>query len=157
MTEFEACNQAPDNSRDVVESKSSITRRNLLKTFAATAASFGLVGLASSAEAASKKYKVCATKDVKIGGGSIFRVSSANGLMVLITQPSKGTFRAFNPACTHEGFPLNQIEGKNLLCTRHSALFDMNTGNVARGPARTPLKKYVLTKEGSNLFITITS
>jgi nitrite reductase/ring-hydroxylating ferredoxin subunit len=75
--------------------------------------------------------------------------------MVLITQPKKDEFRAFNPACTHNGFQVDKIQGKNISCPVHGALFDTTTGAVQRGPARSPLQKYTLTKEGTSLYVTL--
>ena len=75
--------------------------------------------------------------------------------MVLITQPKKGVFRAFDQRCTHDGFAVNSIDGKNLLCQAHGALFDMNSGAVQRGPARRPLTKYTVTVEKNSVYVTI--
>ncbi len=147
--------QCPSSrSTEVEESKLSLTRRNLFSSIAIAAGALGLSGVSSSAQAASKKYKVCATKDIKVGGGSIFRISSAN-IMVLVTQPKKDEFRAFNPACTHRGFQISQIQGKNMVCPIHGAMFDTTTGAVQRGPAQIPLKKYTLTVENKALYVTL--
>jgi len=143
-------------STEVEESKRSLSRRNFFAGFALAATSLGLTGIASSAEAASKKYKVCATKDIKVGGGSIFFISSAN-MMVLITQPKKDVFRAFNPACTHAGTQVSKIEGTNIRCTSHNALFDLNSGKVTRGPAGLPLQKYTLTVDKKTVYVTLTN
>ena len=142
-------------STEVEQTKLSLTRRNFFAGFAVAATSLGLTGIASSAEAASKKYKVCATKDVKVGGGSIFYIASGN-MMVLITQPKKEVFRAFNPACTHLGTQVRKIEGTNIRCTSHGALFDTNSGAVKRGPATVALQKYTLSVESKNIYVTLT-
>ena len=134
-----------------------LSRRNFFAGVALAASTLGLSTLASSAQAASKKYKVCATKDIKVGGGSIFKISAAGGKQVLITQPKSGVFRAFNPACTHEGFPIGSISGTNMICKRHGATFDTSTGRATRGPANIPLEKYTLTVENKNIFITLSS
>ncbi len=137
---------------EVSQSKLSLTRRNFLTAFATAAGSIGLTGIAESADAATKRYKVCSTKDVKVGSGVMFLVKAPN-IMVLITQPKAGTFRAFNPACTHEGFQLNGVQGKNLVCPVHGAQFDMTTGGVKRGPAQKALSQYKLTKIGTAIYI----
>jgi nitrite reductase/ring-hydroxylating ferredoxin subunit len=139
------------------QSFAGISRRNFLSTFAIAAASLGLTSIAQSAQAASKKYKVCATKDVKVGGASSFRVASAKNMMVLITQPKKGIFRAFDQRCTHDGYAVNSIEGKNLICQAHGALFDMDSGSVRRGPARRSLTKYTVSVEKNFVYVTIKS
>lgn len=142
-------------STEVEETNLSLSRRNFFAVFAAAATSLGLTGIASSAEAASKKYKVCATKDVKVGGGSIFYIASGN-MMVLITQPKKDVFRAFNPACTHLGTQVKDIVGKNVRCPSHGALFDISTGAAKKLPAELPLQKYTLTVDKKVIYVTLT-
>lgn len=143
-----------NNVIQVSEGAFGASRRNFLKTVAVTAASLGMTGLASTAQAATKKYKVCATKDVKVGGASRFQINTSTGaIMVLITQPKAGTFRAFNAACTHMGSILGFLQGTNIVCPAHGASFDMNTGSVTRPPAQMPLTKYTITKTGTTLYI----
>ncbi len=152
MSEHE-CNPSAKEAKETL----GLSRRNFFAGVALAASTLGLSTLASSAQAASKKYKVCSIKDIKIGGGSIFKIAGAGGLQVLITQPKSGVFRAFNPACTHEGFRLGSISGTNIICPVHRATFDTNTGRATRGPARQPLTKYTLTVENKNIFVTIRS
>ncbi len=149
-----SCNS---NAREATKETLGLSRRNFFSGIAIAAGSLGLTTIASSAEAASKKYKVCATNAIKVGGGSIFKLSAAGGIQILITQPKSGVFRAFNPACTHQGFRLNSISGTNIICPIHRAQFDTTTGNVTRGPAQIPLQKYTLTVENKNLFVTLNS
>ncbi len=144
------------NAREAKETLG-LTRRNFFAGVALAASTLGLSNLASSAQAASKKYKVCATKDIKVGGGSIFKIAAAGGLQILITQPKSGVFRAFNPACTHEGYRIGSISGTNIICKKHGATFDTSTGKATRGPANIPLQKYTLTVESKNIFVTLSS
>ena len=137
---------------EVTEGKLALSRRNFFAGIAVAAGSIGLTGIAESADAATKRYKVCSTKDVKVGSAVMFLVKSAN-IMVLIPQPKSGIFRAFNPSCTHEGFQIDGVQGKNLVCPMHQAQFDMATGAVKRGPARKALKKYTVTKIGTTIYI----
>jgi len=139
---------------EVNESKIDLSRRKFLSAVGAAAATVGLAGLASSAEAATKKYKVCSTKDVKVGGATRFQIQALGGAMILITQPKAGVFRAFNAACTHAGIPLGTVVGKDIACSDgHNAAFNLDTGKVTRGPAQMPLKKYTVTKSGTTLYI----
>ena len=140
---------------EVSESKLALTRRNFLTGVALAAGAVGLGSVSEKAEAATKRYKVCSTKDVRVRGGAIFRVKVAKGnIMVMITQPKAGVFRAFNPACTHQGIQISALEGGNLVCNfGHGAQFDPTTGAVRRGPAQMPLASYKLTKSGTTLYI----
>ena len=155
MTETHNC--ASHGSNEPKQAKNGLSRRSFLSAIAVAAGSVGLTSLATSAEAASKKYKICATKDIKVGGASSFRIASGKNMMVLITQPKKGTFRAFDQRCTHDGYAVNSIEGKNLICQAHGALFDMDSGSVRRGPARRSLTKYTVTVEKNFVYVTIKS
>jgi len=155
MTETHNCDS--HGSNEPKQSKVDLSRRSFLSAIALAAGSIGLTSIATSAQAASKKYKVCATKDVKVGGASSFRVPAGKNMMVLITQPKKGVFRAFDQRCTHDGFAVNSIEGKNLICQAHGALFDMDSGSVRRGPARRSLTKYTVSVEKNFVYLTIKS
>ena len=156
MTEFNSC-PADGAHKEVNDSISGVSRRSFLTKIAIAAGTVGLSSIGSSALASHKKYKICSTKDIKVGGGSIFKIAGAGGLQVLITQPKSEVFRAFNPACTHEGFPIGSISGTNMICKRHGATFDTSTGKATRGPANIPLQKYTLTVENKNIFITLSS
>jgi nitrite reductase/ring-hydroxylating ferredoxin subunit len=154
MNEIHNC---PTSTADAKTQSLGLSRRNFLSSFAIVAGSIGLTSIASSAEAASKKYKVCATKDIKVSGASSFMVAAAQNRMILITQPKKGVFRAFDQKCTHAGYAVNKLEGKNLICQAHGALFDMDSGAVNRGPARTALAKYSVSVEKNFVYVTIKS
>ena len=146
------------NARPASKETLGLSRRHFFSGIAITAGSLGLTTIAASAQAASKKYKVCETKEITVGGGSIFKISAAGGTQVMITQPKAGVFRAFNPACTHLGIRLNRISGTNILCELgHGARFDTNTGNVTRGPATKPLQKYTLTVDKTTIYVTLNS
>ncbi|MEY2816230.1 MAG: hypothetical protein RJA78_806 [Actinomycetota bacterium] len=144
------------NAREAKETLG-VSRRSFFAGIALAASTLGLSTIATSAQAASKKYKVCATKDIKVGGGSIFKIAAAGGIQVLITQPKAGVFRAFNPACTHEGFRIGSISGTNVVCPVHRATFDINTGNATRGPASRPLQKYTVSVEKKTIYVKVNS
>ncbi len=142
-------------STEVEETKLSLTRRNFFAGFAVAATSLGLTGIASSADAASKKYKVCATKDIKVGGGTRFWIAGQEK-MILVTQPKKDVFRAFSANCTHNGSLEQKIVGNTIECQSHFARFDTTTGAVKRGPAVLPLQRYALTVEKKIIYVTFT-
>jgi len=49
----------------------------------------------------------------------------------------EGTYYAIDDTCTHKGGPLleGEIQGSNLTCPWHGAIFDVKTGEVLRPPA----------------------
>ncbi|MDQ4149176.1 MAG: non-heme iron oxygenase ferredoxin subunit [Actinomycetota bacterium] len=63
-----------------------------------------------------------------------------------------GEVHALDNSCTHAAGPLgdNRLhEGCKLECPWHNSIFDAQTGEVVRGPARKPLRTYrTLVKTG---------
>jgi nitrite reductase/ring-hydroxylating ferredoxin subunit len=153
---MDACQ--PRDVTEVNESALGVTRRSTLKLLAAGLASIGLSSLATPALAAAKTYKVCKTTDIKIGSAKIFAV---NGLPVVITQPKKGVFKAFNGYCTHQGAPLAAgvgavaTQGTNMFCFQHGASFNTTSGAATGGPANRPLAKITATVAGTQVSVTL--
>ncbi len=74
------------------------------------------------------------TSDIPVGGGAVF---AAQG--VVITQPSPGQFKGFDPICTHQGCPVSSVDGGTINCTCHFSKFSIEDGSVKAGPATKPL------------------
>ncbi|MEV4198777.1 Rieske (2Fe-2S) protein [Micromonospora globbae] len=74
------------------------------------------------------------TTDIPLGGG---KVLAAEG--VVITQPSPGEFKGFDPICTHQGCPVSNVDGGTINCTCHFSKFSIEDGSVKAGPATKPL------------------
>ncbi|MER7442976.1 Rieske (2Fe-2S) protein [Micromonospora avicenniae] len=74
------------------------------------------------------------TTDIPLGGG---RVLAAQG--VVITQPTAGQFKGFDPICTHQGCPVSNVDGGTINCTCHGSKFSIEDGSVKAGPATRPL------------------
>lgn len=129
-----------------------LNRRAVLAGIGAMLAGIGLVGPASAAQAAAKTYTVGKTTDVAVGSARMYTVA---GIPVLVTQPKKGTFRAFNGYCTHERVQLSGINGSNLVCNQHGATFNTTSGKVTGGPARAGLASYKVTISNKNLKISL--
>ena len=102
-----------------------INRRGLLIAFATGAAAIGLTGLGEKAANAAKTYTVCKTSAVPVRSGKTFTVG---GQKILITQPKKGTFKAFVAICTHQGAALTGANNNEIVCASHGAVFDATTG-----------------------------
>jgi Rieske Fe-S protein len=75
-----------------------------------------------------------AVADVPVDGGTI--LSDAE---VVVTQPSKGQFKAFSAVCTHQGCLVNQIADGAIVCPCHGSRFSIEDGSVLGGPAPKPL------------------
>ncbi|MEU6825901.1 Rieske (2Fe-2S) protein [Streptomyces atriruber] len=74
------------------------------------------------------------TSDIPVGGGKIFKDAE-----VVVTQPTKGQFKAFSSICTHKGCPVTGVEGGTINCPCHGSKFDITDGSVRGGPAPKPL------------------
>ena len=88
------------------------------------------------------------TSEIPVGGGKIF-----TDKQVVITQPKSGEFKAFNTACTHEGCPVTQIAGTNIVCPCHGSTFDTTTGDPTGGPAQSALAAVQITVAGDSITI----
>lgn len=73
---------------------------------------------------------------VAVGSGKIFAEQS-----VVVTQPTKGKFRAFTSTCTHMGCPVNKVEGDEIVCPCHGSRYSVTDGSVVAGPAPAALAK----------------
>jgi Rieske Fe-S protein len=73
-------------------------------------------------------------REIPVGGGKIFAAER-----VVVTQPARGTYRAFSAVCTHVGCILNQISDGTINCPCHGSKFKIANGAVVAGPAPAPL------------------
>jgi Rieske Fe-S protein len=83
-----------------------------------------------------------------VGGGKIFADSRT-----VVTQPTAGSFKAFDSTCTHQGCPVTSIVGQQIVCPCHGSAFDVATGDVVNGPATSPLAPKKVTVTGSTLTV----
>ena len=127
---------------------SCLSRRQILTGGAALAAA-AVVGSAPSAEAATATDIGPATS-VAVGKGKVFTVK---GKPLVVTQPKKGTYKAFSGSCTHQGCAVTGVVNKRIECPCHGARFDFNTGKPVAGPARLGLKSYKVTVKKGRLIV----
>ncbi|MGN0065139.1 MAG: Rieske (2Fe-2S) protein [Nocardioides sp.] len=91
---------------------------------------------------------VASTADVPVGGGVI----DANRQMV-ITQPVEGEFKAFSSICTHQGCPVGEIRGDEIVCPCHFSKFSIADGSVISGQATAPLPSIAVKVEGDEIVL----
>lgn len=84
--------------------------------------------------------------DVPVGGGTVDAE-----LKVVVTQPEKGTYRAFSAVCTHQGATLGRVEDGVVSCPLHGSEFAVTDGSVKKGPAQAPLKSYPCRVQGDSI------
>jgi Rieske Fe-S protein len=87
---------------------------------------------------------LAAVSEVPEGGGVI------KGDYV-ITQPAKGTFKAFSKVCTHQGCDVNKIDGGLISCPCHGSQFSIQDGSVKGGPAPKGLPETNVKVDGTNV------
>jgi Rieske Fe-S protein len=74
--------------------------------------------------------------EIPVGGGKIFA-----GERVVVTQPTRGTYRGFSAVCTHVGCILSTVSDGTIDCPCHGSEFKITNGAVVTGPAPAPLPK----------------
>lgn len=77
-----------------------------------------------------------AAAEIPVGGGRIFTPAR-----VVVTQPTRGQYRAFSAVCTHVGCIVNEVTGGTIDCPCHGSQFKITNGAVVTGPAPSPLPK----------------
>jgi Rieske Fe-S protein len=89
------------------------------------------------------------TSEVPVGGGVI--LENAN---YVITQPTKGTYKAFSKICTHQGCPVAAIRNGVIHCNCHGSEYSIKDGSVTNPPAPKPLAEAKTKLFQSKVYIT---
>jgi Rieske Fe-S protein len=92
--------------------------------------------------------RLVSAADVPVGGGTV--VESAQ---VVVTQPSEGEFRAFSAVCPHQGCLVTAVDDGAIACPCHGSRFDISSGEVLAGPARTGLEERTVTLDGDGISV----
>lgn len=70
-----------------------------------------------------------------------------------VIRNGDSSYSAFNRRCTHAGCTVNWQGNQNkFVCPCHNSQFDAN-GQVAQGPARSPLQSYSVQVQGDQIFV----
>jgi 3-phenylpropionate/trans-cinnamate dioxygenase ferredoxin subunit len=96
---------------------------------------------------------IAKTNDVAPGTVQVFEV---NGTRIALCNVD-GSFYAIDDVCTHDGGPLDQgeLEGDQIECPRHGALFDVKTGKALTLPAVLPVRTYPVEVEGDDVKVSV--
>jgi nitrite reductase/ring-hydroxylating ferredoxin subunit len=89
-------------------------------------------------------------------GGAVRLEGKGLASSILIVHADADEYLAFENRCTHSGRRLDPVEGKGELrcCSIGHARFDYQGGKLS-GPAKGPLKKYPVEKQGEELVVTL--
>ncbi|WP_328912808.1 MULTISPECIES: Rieske (2Fe-2S) protein [unclassified Streptomyces] len=126
-------------------------RRTVLRGAAlAGAAGIGLTACGTtkhgSASGPTRTVDLGPATDVPVGGAKLYREDR-----VVVSQPVKGTFKAFSAVCTHQGCVVDAVKGTTVSCPCHGSEFDAETGAVVQGPATVPLPAVQVKEAGGTL------
>ncbi|MGH3696870.1 MAG: Rieske (2Fe-2S) protein [Pseudonocardiaceae bacterium] len=90
--------------------------------------------------------RLAATSAIPVGGGMVFADQE-----IVVTQPTKGTFKAFSATCTHQGCTVSKVAGGTINCPCHGSKFAIADGSVVQGPAKKPLEARQVSASGGDL------
>ncbi|HTS80132.1 MAG TPA: Rieske 2Fe-2S domain-containing protein [Myxococcaceae bacterium] len=78
-----------------------------------------------------------------------------SGTRKVIVFEANGMLHALDAKCTHEGCTVQFVSGDSLLwCACHNGKFDLD-GRVISGPPPRPLAKWMATREGTDVVLTM--
>ncbi|HLQ01918.1 MAG TPA: non-heme iron oxygenase ferredoxin subunit [Burkholderiales bacterium] len=97
--------------------------------------------------------KAAKTGDVAVGSAKMVEVS---GKKIAIFNVD-GKYYAIDNTCTHRGGPLAEgaLEGKEVTCPWHGAVFDVTTGEVLGPPAPKPVSRYDVRVSGKDIEVEV--
>jgi len=97
--------------------------------------------------------RAASTDDVPAGQA---RMVEVNGREIAIFNVG-GSFHAIDNTCTHVGGPLceGELEGSEVTCPWHGAVFDVTTGEVLGPPANEAVSRYNLRVAGSDIEVEV--
>ncbi len=87
---------------------------------------------------------IAAVADVPVGGALILEG-------IVLTQPTEGEIRGFDPTCSHQGCAVSQVDGDEIVCTCHFSKFSITDGAVVDGPAPDGLAPIDVTVDGDQV------
>ncbi|MGH7829275.1 MAG: Rieske (2Fe-2S) protein [Candidatus Binatia bacterium] len=97
--------------------------------------------------------KVAKTSEIGPGQGKMVEVGGKKIALFNV----EGSFHAIDDACTHRGGPLSEggLDGKQVTCPWHGAIFDTTTGDVLGPPAAQGVARYNVRVDGADIEVEI--
>jgi len=97
------------------------------------------------------EHRMCSAAQIEPGSTQRLEI---DGLDILLCNVG-GAFYAIEDVCTHDGGALDQgtLEGRCVICPRHGAMFDVETGAALTLPAVIPLQTFAVSVEGDAISV----
>jgi len=101
----------------------------------------------------SEFIKVARTDEIPPGQA---RMVEVNGKEIALFNVG-GSFHAIDNTCTHVGGPLceGDVEGSEVTCPWHGAVFDVTSGQVLGPPAPEAVTRYNVRLDGSDIEVEV--
>jgi Rieske Fe-S protein len=90
-----------------------------------------------------------AASAVPVGGGVILENAD-----YVVTQPSKGRYKAFSKICTHQGCPVASVADGVIHCDCHGSEYSIKDGSVTNPPATKGLAEAETTVFENKIYVT---
>jgi Rieske Fe-S protein len=100
----------------------------------------------NTASAGGSGGQLVATSAVPLDGGVVIQDKK-----IVVTQPTKGDFKAFTAVCTHMGCIVNQVSDNTIMCPCHGSQYSAEDGSVKGGPAPRPLAPVNIKVKGGEI------
>lgn len=91
-------------------------------------------GLSTARRRGTSSSAVARTNEIPVGGGTVYPRQK-----LVVTQPTRGEYRAFDATCTHQGCLVAHCRDGAINCPCHDSRFSLEDGSVVEGPAKKPL------------------
>jgi len=97
--------------------------------------------------------KVAKSDEIAPGQGKMIEVGGKKIALFNV----EGSFYAIDDTCTHRGGPLSEgsLEGKEVTCPWHGAIYDVITGEVLSPPAPKGVARYNVRVEGTDIAVEV--
>jgi len=97
--------------------------------------------------------KVATTDEMAPGQAKMVQVDDKKIALFQV----EGGFYALDDTCTHRGGPLSEgeIEGEQVTCPWHGAIYNITSGQVLSPPAPTGVASYKVRVEGTDIEVEV--
>jgi len=97
--------------------------------------------------------KVAKSDEIAPGQGKMIEVGGKKIALFNV----EGSFYAIDDTCTHRGGPLSEgsLDGKEVTCPWHGAIYDVITGEVLSPPAPKGVARYNVRVEGTDIEVEV--